>query len=210
MAPHPAALAPQVPCLRPWSLLQSCFPAASLGRCATSLGRCLACLPAAALLPCCCLASLPPACKGPRPTGWGIIPRGLHCKSTSLRRFRVCFTVPPLPSGRWGNTSRMPSALCTGACSPGHMCPPGSTNATAVLCAPGRYSGEGAGVCSECPAGRWGNTSGLMSSECSAQCPAGRYGETPAGTSPACSGPCQGMLSMGFCQPALLRVCPVP
>ena len=40
----------------------------------------------------------------------------------------------PCPGGRFGNTSALPDASCTGSCSEGYYCPAGSSNASAVPC----------------------------------------------------------------------------
>jgi hypothetical protein len=49
-----------------------------------------------------------------------------------------------------------------------------------MLCGPGTYSTGGATLCSQCPPGVYGSTSGLTSSACSGPCPAGRA--CPVGT----------------------------
>jgi hypothetical protein len=50
------------------------------------------------------------------------------------------------PSGRYGSSSST-NASCSGPCAAGFACPAGSTNATAVVCASGKYSFVGASVC---------------------------------------------------------------
>ncbi len=60
-------------------------------------------------------------------------------------------------------------------CWPGYYCPTGSTSPTTALCQPGTYSVSGAAVCSNCSAGRFGQTVALDTPVCSGDCPAGRY-----------------------------------
>ena len=60
-------------------------------------------------------------------------------------------------------------------CWPGYYCPTGSTSPTTASCQPGTYSVAGAAVCSNCSAGRFGQTVALDTPVCSGDCPAGRY-----------------------------------
>ena len=70
--------------------------------------------------------------------------------------------------------SPCPSPLVApGAAAAGYACPSGSTNATAVLCTPGRYSLGGASACTLCSGGLYGDSYGLASSSCSGMCTAG-------------------------------------
>jgi hypothetical protein len=62
---------------------------------------------------------------------------------------------------------------CSGNCSAGYSCPPGSTNATALLCTFGTYSL--AGVCIPCPRGTFGAAEGLSTPACSGPCAAGYF-----------------------------------
>jgi hypothetical protein len=57
----------------------------------------------------------------------------------------------------------------------GYFCPTGSTSPTTASCQPGTYSVAGAAVCSNCSAGRFGQTVALDTPVCSGDCPAGRY-----------------------------------
>ena len=59
----------------------------------------------------------------------------------------------PCSPGRYGLFAGATSSSCSGPCSAGYACPAGSTTPTAVLCGPGTYSVDGAGVCSSCAAG---------------------------------------------------------
>jgi hypothetical protein len=81
----------------------------------------------------------------------------------------------PCPAGRFGNVSGLAGAGCSGGCTPGFACPPGSTNATAAICPVGTFSLPGAGNCSLCAAGRFGATTGLASNYCTDVCAAGTY-----------------------------------
>jgi hypothetical protein len=56
------------------------------------------------------------------------------------------------PGGRFGSTKGLTSPSCTGACSAGYVCPPGSTSSTAAGCPVGTFSGAGAAECTACPA----------------------------------------------------------
>jgi hypothetical protein len=91
--------------------------------------------------------------------------------SATARISAAC--TAPCPAGTYGATEGLTSAGCSGNCSAGHACVAGSTNATAAICAAGRYSVGGAGVCSACPAGTYGATAGLPSAACSGNCSAG-------------------------------------
>ena len=82
----------------------------------------------------------------------------------------------PCDAGRYGGSSGLTDASCTGNCSAGYACPAGSTNATAVQCAPGQYSLSGYGSCVNCSAGLYGSAFGLSTASCSGPCDAGRYG----------------------------------
>ena len=74
----------------------------------------------------------------------------------------------------------------------GYACPAGTTTSTPAYtrCIVGQYSTGGAAVCTQCPRGTFGNTTGLTLSSCTGLCAAGYYGSTPAASSPSCSGPC--------------------
>jgi hypothetical protein len=96
-----------------------------------------------------------------------------------------CAPCTLCPSGRFGTSIGADSVTsgCAGVCVPGYMCPPGSTNATAVLCAAGTYSQASAGSCTNCPAGLYGGNAGLSSSLCEGACSAGYA--CPAGSTNA-------------------------
>jgi hypothetical protein len=94
------------------------------------------------------------------------------------------------PAGLFGATAGLSSSSCTGPCDAGYACPAGSATATAVQCAAGRYSLGGAGVCTLCPAGLYGASTGLTTTACTAPCPAGRYGSDPGLTLSTCTALC--------------------
>jgi hypothetical protein len=85
----------------------------------------------------------------------------------------------------------MSASACSGNCSAGYACAAGSVNATASVCPPGTFSLAGAGTCSDCAAGRFGNASGLGVAACSGLCPGGRYGGGPGLSLPSCTAACE-------------------
>jgi hypothetical protein len=113
----------------------------------------------------------------------------------SLAGAASCSSCPP---GLFGATPALGSVACSGSCSAGYSCPAGSTNSTAVLCPRGTYSVGGAGACTSCPSGTYGNSTGLSTASCSGLCPAGLYGGAPGLTSASCTGNC----SAGYLCPA--------
>jgi hypothetical protein len=74
------------------------------------------------------------------------------------------------PAGTYGATQAQASAACSGNCSAGYTCPPGSDSPTAVACGPGQYSVGGSVVCTLCPPGTFGSASALPSATCSGLC----------------------------------------
>ena len=93
------------------------------------------------------------------------------------------------PSGTYGSVAQT-SSQCSGNCSAGYFCPAGSVSQTQAECPPGQYSLPGAGACSLCVSGRFGNASRLGTALCSGLCPAGRFGDTPGLVNWTCSGQC--------------------
>jgi hypothetical protein len=84
----------------------------------------------------------------------------------------------------------MSSVACSGQCNAGYACPARSTNSTAALCNVGRYSLAGAGSCTPCAPGTYGDAAAMASANCTAPCPAGTYGATMGLTTASCSGNC--------------------
>lgn len=78
-------------------------------------------------------------------------------------------------AGTYGSGFGANSSSCDGNCTAGYACAAGSTNATAALCPAGKYSLSGAGSCTNCSAGSYGDATGLNTTACSGACPAGRY-----------------------------------
>jgi hypothetical protein len=84
------------------------------------------------------------------------------------------------------------SPACSGSCAAGYACPVGSNrrDPPATACPAGRFSVGGAGVCTICPGGVYGNGTGLTTPQCSGACGAGyvcpagsiRSAPCPAGT----------------------------
>jgi hypothetical protein len=141
------------------------------------------------------------ACTGPCPAGYVCGPGTVNGTATlcPLGQFSgegssVCSpcpggrygSVPPLVHasctglcvvGRWGAPGTT-SPDCTGPCAAGYACPPGlntSNPGSSYECVAGRYSARGQGVCSPCPKGRYGNTAGAVSSDCTGACVVGHY-----------------------------------
>ena len=117
-------------------------------------------------------------------------PLGYHCAAMS---------APPVAcvAGRYGSTTGLWTAECSGECLIGFYCPPASTRADAARCAAGRYAdvfgatssacvgpcaagyfcpaGSALATAVACPAGTFGNTTGLGNAACSGPCPSGYY-----------------------------------
>jgi hypothetical protein len=93
-------------------------------------------------------------------------------------------------AGYYGATTGLTLSTCTGPCTPGYACPAGSANGTATLCAAGSFAAAGAGACTPCAAGLYGNVSGLTSAACSGQCAPGTYGATAGLLTSMCTGLC--------------------
>ena len=93
-------------------------------------------------------------------------------------------------AGQYGATTGLNTTGCSGNCSAGYYCPTGSTSATQLVCPPGQYSTVGSPSCPMCPAGQYGNSSGLPNATCSGPCAAGYYGSTVGRNVSTCSGPC--------------------
>jgi hypothetical protein len=114
-------------------------------------------------------------------------------------------------AGRFGTVMGAINATsgCAGTCTPGFMCPAGSTNATSVVCPAGMYSLGSAGTCTDCAPGLYGAATGMDTSTCTAPCRPGSYGGGSGLTSPTCSGNC----TAGYACPAgstspLAQLCP--
>ena len=97
-------------------------------------------------------------------------------------------TAPtPCPGGSYGSTMGLSSAACTGLCSAGASCPPGSTANLAGSCAIGSFCAAGAAP-KLCPAGTFGSSAGLSTPSCSGSCSAGVG--CPAGSTANVAGSC--------------------
>jgi hypothetical protein len=88
------------------------------------------------------------------------------------------------PSGRYGASLGETNASCSGVCSDGYQCAPGSSSSVAVRCDPG-YACKG-GQRSPCPVGTY---SGAGAKECTL-CTAGRYSPAVAAASADACMPC--------------------
>lgn len=101
--------------------------------------------------------------------------------------------------GFFGNITGLFTATCSGVCESGYYCLSGSTSSTQNICLPGSFSLAGSSHCSLCPVGKFGNSAGLTSANCSGSCQIGFYGSEAGLTISSCSGSC----SAGyFCESA--------
>ena len=120
------------------------------------------------------------------------------------------------PAGRYGATTGVASAGCTGPCNavPGSGCDSGVTSPQGRVCPQGFYSPGGSGPCMLCPAGVYGSSMGLNSAACSGVCTAflGSYC-LPGAITPMFGVPCPtgqystggpGVSSCSLCAPGLL------
>ena len=60
----------------------------------------------------------------------------------------------PCPGGTFGGSRGITDPVCSGVCTAGHTCPPGSVTPTQEECPAGKYSVGGASSCTMCPPGR--------------------------------------------------------
>ena len=115
-------------------------------------------------------------------------PPGTYQTSGNVQTGSQCI---PCPAGRYGNVAGNTNPQCTGPCSTGHYCPPGTTAPTANRCPAGYYgdrTGLGDAGCSGlCQAGYF-CVSGSVSPR-QGTCPGGRYGGQGEVNS-NCAGPC--------------------
>jgi hypothetical protein len=102
------------------------------------------------------------------------------CAAGTYSLGNTAASCTPCPPGRFGSTAGVGTASCTGACAAGFFCLAGSTNGTAVPCAPGFYSTGAAGACTPCPAttpySLLGANSTAACVSCASGCEAGTYG----------------------------------
>lgn len=80
-----------------------------------------------------------------RRSSQAVCPRGAYCVDGVLN---LC------PAGRFGSEEQMVNADCSGACSLGHYCPPGSESSRAY----------------PCPIGTYGDIPGLQNASCAGSC----------------------------------------
>jgi hypothetical protein len=105
----------------------------------------------------------------------------------SLSGWGACADCGP---GRYGASSGASTAACTGPCTAGYFCAPGSTNATAQECPRGAYCPEGGAAPIPCPVGRYGSsTLGTAFRDCTI-CPGGTYGNRSGEADEAGCAPC--------------------
>ena len=153
----------------------------------------------------------PQRCAPLEPTAWVMQGCAHPVRLAGLGRRRVWWTrgavdlvhqgtpaQPPPPSppllcalpggSALGASVGATSSQCDGACAAGYACPPGSVNATAVVCGLGTYSVGGVSVCLLCPVGVYGASSGSTSPGCSGPCAPGYY--CPPGSTNATASLC--------------------
>jgi len=94
--------------------------------------------------------------------------------------------------------------ICSGFCDKGYYCPPGSTSATQHPCPPGTYgnpannSGLGDQTCTDrCPLGHYCPAATILP----IKCPAGRFGNSTGLTTEACAAACEH--ADGYCDTSL-------
>ncbi len=134
-------------------------------------------------------------------------PAGVFGNTTGLTSAACTAACAP---GLYGAVRGLISGTCTGSCDPGYACPAGSTNSTVTLCSAGLYSAGGQGTCTLCPAGVFGNRSGLATAACTAPCPAGRFGAVMGASAETCSGLCSaGYFCVAGSTNATAAICPV-
>ena len=93
------------------------------------------------------------------------------------------------PAGRFG-LGRSIFAACSGPCPAGRYGDVGAITAVCwpKACAPGKWSKEGSGSCSDCPVGRY-SLGGSPTATCDGPCAPGHAGSVPGKTA-ACDGAC--------------------
>jgi hypothetical protein len=98
----------------------------------------------------------------------------------SLAGSSVCTDCPAgtwgVRGGSWPNYIGLTNASCSGTCPAGTTSAAGSVASNwCSMCVRGKYSLAGDPVCTNCPAGTWGQTIGIGNPNCSGPCPAGKY-----------------------------------
>lgn len=93
-------------------------------------------------IPCTVAHYCPAGCATPV-----LCPAGNYCDTTGLP------TPKPCPGGTYGSTSGLSTSACTGKCTAGYVCPPGSTMPTVMPCPAGTFCPTGSAEAKPCPAG---------------------------------------------------------
>jgi hypothetical protein len=94
--------------------------------------------------------------------------------------FLVCVQFP-CPAGTFGSTPGLTSSDCSGNCTLGYECPPGSTSASQAVCPRGYYCAGGPRQA--CPRGRFSDVTGTTSNDNCTACAPGRFSSEVAATS---------------------------
>jgi hypothetical protein len=139
--------------------------------------------------------------------------KAITCDSTNANcQVRASSNLAASPTGEISyliSRSSQTSALCSGpcACAGGLYCPMASTTAVVacVVCATGSYCTGGAASPQACPAGTYGNTTGLTTAACSGLCACAPGAFCPPGST-SCSTCTAGSFCTGGAAPAVM--CP--
>lgn len=114
----------------------------------------------------------------------------------------------PCPSGVFGDAKLLTSEACSGVCSGGYTCPPGSVTPKALACPMGSYCAGG--LTTPCPVGRYNAVTGIMSAQECTLCPADSFGPQVGAVSLGACYPCGSYERSGpgsaLCWPGLLSV----
>ena len=110
-----------------------------------------------------------------------VLPLGTH----NLDYPFVC--APGIRGGDGSNPSEQTSAFCAGLCPPGFTCGGGEEGVKPVACPEAHYCPEGSSVALPCPAGKFGNVSGLQAEHECHTCPAGHFCGPAVNKPTACS-----------------------
>lgn len=144
-----------------------------------------------------------PACAAPERAAPGRYAAPAKDMSIECPRAFYCSdgTKEPCPVGVYGATTGLSRAICSGQCSAGYFCPPGSVQANQTKCAqPGTFCPLGALSVSLAPNGTMPNADQSGVVDCpirfwctggiAALCPAGRFGNIPQLFTRGCAGAC--------------------
>jgi hypothetical protein len=92
------------------------------------------------------------------------------------------------PAGTFGDTLQLTTPACSGPCSLGYECPPGSTTSKALVCPKGNYCSGGPRV--PCPPGRYSNITGTTSLAGCTLCAPGTFSGAEGAVAASTCAPC--------------------